>query len=107
MAASLDPAIWRRFDEVIWFECPYERIIARFLGMKFRNVSVEFDPKKRIAALGYSYAELDRICLQAIKASIIDKRKKAGVHGRDIRRAQPSAPHRTFAFGLTLTRGEI
>lgn len=76
---SLDPAIWRRFDEVVWFECPDDRMIGRFLDMKFKNVAVEFEPKKHIPDLkGYSYAELDRICQQAIKASIIDKRKKVG-----------------------------
>lgn len=76
---SLDAAIWRRFDEVIWFERPDARMIARFLVMKFKNVVVDFDPKSHVDALkGYSYAELDRICLQAIKSAIIDRRKKVG-----------------------------
>lgn len=73
---SLDPAIWRRFDEVIWFDRPDARMIARFLKMRFKNVAVSFEPEAHLAQLeGYSYAELERLCLQAIKASIIDKRK--------------------------------
>lgn len=73
---SLDPAIWRRFDEVVWFDRPDKGMIARFLKMRFKNVAVDFDPSAHIAALeGYSYAELERLCLQAIKAAIIDKRK--------------------------------
>lgn len=73
---SLDPAIWRRFDEVIWFDRPDTRMIARFLKMRFKNVAVSFEPEAHLAELeGYSYAELERLCLQAIKASIIDKRK--------------------------------
>ena len=73
---SLDPAIWRRFDEVIWFDRPDVRMIARFLKMRFKNVAVSFEPEAHLAELeGYSYAELERLCLQAIKASIIDKRK--------------------------------
>lgn len=73
---SLDPAIWRRFDEVIWFDRPDARMIARFLKMRFKNVAISFEPEAHLAQLeGYSYAELERLCLQAIKASIIDKRK--------------------------------
>lgn len=73
---SLDPAIWRRFDEVIWFDRPDKQMIARFLRMRFKNVPISFDPAVHIGELdGYSYAEMDRLCLQAIKASIIDKRK--------------------------------
>lgn len=73
---SLDPAIWRRFDEVVWFDRPEKRMIARFLKMRFKNVVIDFDPQLHLAELvGYSYAELERLCLQAIKAAIIDKRK--------------------------------
>lgn len=76
---SLDPAIWRRFDEVIWFDRPDRRMIARFLKMKFKNVAISFDPEAHLDALdGRSYAELDRICVQAIKSSIIDRRKQVG-----------------------------
>ena len=67
---SLDSAIWRRFDEVIWFDRPDRR-------MKFKNVPLQFDPEAHLDGLdGYSYAELERICVQAIKASIIDQRKQ-------------------------------
>ncbi|WP_237359393.1 AAA family ATPase [Rhizobium phaseoli] len=73
---SLDPAIWRRFDEVVWFDRPDEVMIARFLKMRFKNVATDFDPQAHLAALeGYAYAELERLCMQAIKAAIIDKRK--------------------------------
>ena len=73
---SLDPAIWRRFDEVVWFDRPDKRMIARFLKMRFKNVVIDFDPQAHLAALeGYAYAELERLCLQSIKAAIIDKRK--------------------------------
>ncbi|MGE3779628.1 MAG: AAA family ATPase, partial [Pirellulaceae bacterium] len=74
---ALDPAIWRRFDEVIWFDQPDRRMIERFLRMKFRNVAVAFDPIDHAHELaGYSYAEIDRISVQAIKSAVIDKRKE-------------------------------
>lgn len=73
---SLDPAIWRRFDEVVWFDNPEKPMIIRFLKMRFKNISLDFDPNKHLSSLeGYSYAELERLCIQAIKASVMSKRR--------------------------------
>lgn len=83
---ALDPAVWRRFDEVIWFDKPNLKMIERFLRLKFKNVVLAFDPMSHVAELdGYSYAEIDRISIQSIKAGIIDKRKE--VRESDFRRA--------------------
>ena len=83
---ALDPAVWRRFDEVIWFERPSRRLIERFLRMKFKNVAATFDPGQKCDTLeGYSFAEIERVCLQAIKSAIIDHRKQ--VQERDFSRA--------------------
>lgn len=83
---SLDPAIWRRFDEVIWFDKPDRRMIERFLNLKFKNIEANFDPLAHAASLeGYSYAEIERICIQAIKAAVIERRKQVGE--RDFRQA--------------------
>jgi SpoVK/Ycf46/Vps4 family AAA+-type ATPase len=74
---SLDPAIWRRFDEVIWFDKPDRLMIERFLTLKFKNVETSFDPLVHAPALeGYSYAEIERICIQAIKTAVISRRKQ-------------------------------
>lgn len=83
---SLDPAVWRRFDEVVWFERPDRRMIDRFLRMKFKNVATAFDPTAFISSLeGYSYAEIERVCIQAIKSMIVERRKQ--VQERDFNRA--------------------
>jgi SpoVK/Ycf46/Vps4 family AAA+-type ATPase len=83
---SLDAAIWRRFDEVLWFDKPEAAMIGRFLKLKFKNVPVAFDPARHSAALeGYSFAEIERVCTQAIKAMIIERRKQ--VQERDFNRA--------------------
>jgi SpoVK/Ycf46/Vps4 family AAA+-type ATPase len=74
---SLDAAIWRRFDEVIWFEKPDRLLISQFLSAKFKNVETTFDPStfaSRVA--GRSYAEIERISIHAIKASIIEGRRE-------------------------------
>jgi ATP-dependent 26S proteasome regulatory subunit len=44
--------------------------------MKFRNVKTEFPVATKAESLqGYSFAEIERISLQAIKSSILDRRK--------------------------------
>lgn len=61
-------------------------MIARFLRLKFKNVATAFDPLQHTAALeGYSYAEIERICTQAVKTMIVDRRKQ--VQARDFNRA--------------------
>ena len=75
----LDPAVWRRFDEVVWFDKPNPDMIERFLRLKFRNVATSVDPLMYVSELrGYSYAEIERICAQAIKTTLIERRKSVG-----------------------------
>lgn len=83
---SLDPAIWRRFDEVIWFDKPDAAMVLRFLKLKFRNIRTLFDPEKFVSELsGYSFAEIERVCGQAIKSGIIEQR--VGVTASDFQHA--------------------
>lgn len=77
---TLDPAIWRRFDEVIWFENPDRTAICRFLDMRFRNLKAGFETDKFAGELeGYSFAALERITMDAMRRSIIAKRKTVTV----------------------------
>lgn len=72
LADQLDPAIWRRFDEVVWFDLPAPRMIEAYLRHAFRNVAATVDPAAHVDCLkGSSYAELARITQQAIKVSIL------------------------------------
>ena len=74
--SHLDSAIWRRFDEVVWFDAPDTRMTKDYLMHAFRNFCLSFDPVKYTNQLrGYSYSDLERVCSQAIKASIIEGRK--------------------------------
>lgn len=60
---ALDPAIWRRFDEVIWFDKPDRTMVERFLKFKFKNVETAFDLLAHAPSLeGYSYAWLQGSC---------------------------------------------
>jgi SpoVK/Ycf46/Vps4 family AAA+-type ATPase len=83
---SLDAAIWRRFDEVVWFDKPERPLIQRFLRLKFKNVRTEFDPVSRASELkGYSFAEIERVVIQSIKMMVIERRNL--VRARDFDRA--------------------
>lgn len=74
--SSIDPAIWRRFDEVIWFQKPSLALIKRYLKTKFKNVKLDFEPQDYAGMLdGFSYSEIERVCNQAIKTSIIKRNK--------------------------------
>ena len=72
----LDPAIWRRFDEVIWFELPDTGMITKYLVHAFRNSKITFDPAAFAAEFqGYSYADLEKLCVQTLKTSILEGNK--------------------------------
>jgi SpoVK/Ycf46/Vps4 family AAA+-type ATPase len=74
--ASLDPAVCRRFDEVLWFDKPERKAIADFVAMTFKNVDYEFRIEPHLKALqGYSYADLKRVCTQAMRAAIVERRE--------------------------------
>jgi SpoVK/Ycf46/Vps4 family AAA+-type ATPase len=82
---ALDPAIWRRFDDVIWFDMPDRERIERFLAIKFRNVEKAFDLVSRAPTLvGYSFAEIERVCLQAIKGAIVEGHKQVKKNDFDV-----------------------
>lgn len=72
----LDPAIWRRFDEVLVFGKPAKGEIVRLLNLKFQNFGSEFDSKEIADFLsGFSHADIERICLNTIRDAVLDGRK--------------------------------
>jgi AAA+ superfamily predicted ATPase len=74
---SLDAAIWRRFDDVILFDLPKDREIRAFLSLKTKNFPAAFDLETKIAKLaGLSYADIERICINAIKRSILKDHRR-------------------------------
>ena len=74
--SHLDPAIWRRFDEIVWFDSPDATMVRKYLTHAFRNVRASFDPTEYTDQLrGYSYADLERVCVQSVKLSILGGNK--------------------------------
>ena len=73
---SLDTAVWRRFDEVVLFDLPKDRDIRRLLVLKTRNFRAGFPiEKKAIKLRGFSFADIERVCTNAIKRSILEGSK--------------------------------
>jgi SpoVK/Ycf46/Vps4 family AAA+-type ATPase len=70
--SSIDYAAWRRFDEVMLFERPTLHQIKSTLRQKTRNYPLDFDIQEYASHFdGMSFAEIERICISAIKRSIL------------------------------------
>lgn len=73
---QLDPAIWRRFDEVVFFGKPSVNEIGRLVNLKFRNFAAEFESAEMAKFLeGFSHAEIERVCLNAIRRAVLAQQK--------------------------------
>ena len=70
---SLDPAIWRRFDEVIRFEKPSEDQIAILARKLLANVRHGTDYAQKIAEqlADGSFADAERVCLDIRKSCVL------------------------------------
>lgn len=72
----LDEALWRRFDEVISFDPPGDREIALLVERQFANFPAHFELTTFAGKLaGMSYADIERICVDAIKKAVFKKRR--------------------------------
>lgn len=99
---ALDSAIWRRFDDVVAFEPPARPEILALLTLVFKNFPVNFELEASAPKLaGFSYAEIERVGLEAIKTAVLKKRKAvtetdfAASLKSATRRSAPAATRRT------------
>lgn len=69
----LDRAVWRRFDDVVYFDMPdgprRERLFAKYLRVMRREEGVNPDRLAEITD-GYSAADIAQTCQRALKRSI-------------------------------------
>jgi SpoVK/Ycf46/Vps4 family AAA+-type ATPase len=74
----LDPALWRRFDEIVSFPRPSVHEIGQLISMKLKNFPVaDINIKKFANSLrGMAHSDVERVCLDAIKSCIIDDKPK-------------------------------
>ena len=103
LEASLDPAIWRRFDDVVVFEPPAHAEVASLLALVFKNFPVNFDLQASAAKLtGHSYSEIERVGFEAMKTAILKKRK--AVTETDFAAAVKAAQRRAAPVGTRRAR---
>jgi SpoVK/Ycf46/Vps4 family AAA+-type ATPase len=70
----LDPALWRRFDEIVFFPKPTAGEIEQLLCRRFRQLAVSRSVRLSEAAReleGFSHADVERVAYDAIKETIL------------------------------------
>jgi SpoVK/Ycf46/Vps4 family AAA+-type ATPase len=69
---SLDLALWRRFDEIIRFDLPNEEQIHSLVVNLLSERILDLDINGLVKALkGTSHADIERVCVGAIKSAIL------------------------------------
>lgn len=73
----LDKALWRRFDEVLFFSRPTLSEARILLDMKLRNFPQKGLNLNKAAKglVGFSHADIEWICLDAVKSAIVQDRE--------------------------------
>ena len=74
----LDPALWRRFDEIVRFERPSKDQIEDLMKVRlepFANRNVSFKSYVGLLA-GSTYGEVERICIEVMKACALEGRTR-------------------------------
>ena len=81
----LDPALFRRFDDILHYDLPDRLQIAKLLKARLAGIAVKAVQWENLAdlAMGLSYAEVTRAANEALKDVLIHER--AQVHEADIR----------------------
>ncbi len=74
----LDDALWRRFDDVLFFGKPDERQLLELLELRLRSVRKRgADLTAIVAGMGgFSFADAERVCHEAMKAMVLAGRKE-------------------------------
>ncbi|PZM86030.1 MAG: ATP-binding protein [Candidatus Melainabacteria bacterium] len=71
----LDPALWRRFDDVVEFPLPAQFEIRTDLERLLNGVKLEGELSDAVELLdGFSFADIERIAIEAVKTMILEHR---------------------------------
>ena len=74
----LDDALWRRFDEILVFPRPTTSQLERLIELRLRAVRKRGIDIHAFAdsMTGLSYADAERVCLEAVKAMLLSGRRE-------------------------------
>ncbi len=77
---ALDPAIWRRFDEVLRFQLPDADALDALVTRRLRIVRASRRQVRNVveAVAGSSFAEAERVCLDARKRCALTGKTRLG-----------------------------
>lgn len=103
----LDPALWRRFDEIVFFPTPTREEIEQLLSRHFRQlpVAVQVVLADAAAALvGFSHADVERVALDALKQTILEGRDQVGLETLNAAVARQQARLKVAEPGVDATR---
>lgn len=92
----LDPALWRRFDEIVVFPRPTHEEIKQLLSRHFRQLTIEPSVPLDVIAReldGFSHADVERVATDALKQTILD--------------GQPSVKSDTLSAAVTRQRDRL
>jgi len=71
----LDMGVWRRFDDIIYFDMPdkqrRKRILKKYLRVLKNNKNLNFD-KLAEETEGFSGADIEQVCIEALKRTILE-----------------------------------
>ncbi len=73
----LDDALWRRFDDIMYFPLPRISDIEKLLKLKLQNVrhlSIDFNRYSKLMG-GWSYADIERVCLESMKIMLLNEKR--------------------------------
>jgi len=101
----LDEALWRRFDEILFFGRPTDEQLNELVELRLRGVR---KPRVDIRSLvtemrGFTFADAERVCLDAVKAMILSGRKELG---QDLLLAELTAQKARAALAAAETPAE-
>jgi SpoVK/Ycf46/Vps4 family AAA+-type ATPase len=98
----LDSAVWRRFDEVMFFEPPNLEQLRRLLTCKLRGLRREFKiESNEVVNLfkGMSHADVERVLRNAAKEMVLlgqeflsERHLKSAIRREDARRSDHCGP---------------
>lgn len=69
----LDNALWRRFDDIIYFNRPSAKQIFTLIDLKLKTFKhKKLQPELFISEMeGWSYSDVERVCIEAMKISVL------------------------------------
>lgn len=72
----LDPALWRRFDDVIYFPLPSSAARSEFIQRLLNGVTCDVSHDALAKKMnGLSFADIERVIVDAIKTMILEDRR--------------------------------